>query len=679
MSNNKKITLLTGTESTKTELLDQLQSLLHGYVDIESYASDSGLEGIIKSDLIVISSKLILDEVMPFIDKNCPMVLARRALNISNIDKLFSIPEGTKALLVNDTPETACEVIGLLKELGIDHIDFIPHFPNCEADRQVVLAITPGESELVPDFIEKTIDIGPRIIDLTTIVEILEKLNILDEKAHFVSAKYMETIVSLGKQLYKSINESNKINDYLIKVLNQVNDGIIAFNKDGKITVFNQKSEEIFKLNHNYTLGKNIAHIIKDKALLEYLLSKEAIPDQLFRINENEVAISRFTVKKLNSIVCTIKNTKEIAEIENKLRRNLIKRGHIAKYRFSDIIGSSQTLKNTIITAEKIAKSDLSILIHGESGTGKELFASAIHNASPRGTGPFLAVNFSALSEDLVESELFGYEEGAFTGAKKGGKLGIFEQANNGTIFLDEIGDTSLKIQARLLRVLQEKEIMRVGGTEIIHVNVRIIAATNKDLVKMYHEGKFREDLYYRLKRLYLKTPPLRSRLEDIDELVRYFLAKNHRPDLVISNEVRNILTTHNWPGNIRELESTIEYMVAVCDESTINRDCLPQDFFNSMTTSSFDNIAEKLSTKGALSEFLFIMRTLYEYNSLGKSIGRKKISALTQNFDYFMTEEQIRKRTDILMDLDLLVKTRGRTGMLLSMRGKNYIEDQLY
>jgi transcriptional regulator with PAS, ATPase and Fis domain len=195
----------------------------------------------------------------------------------------------------------------------------------------------------------------------------------------------------------------------------------------------------------------------------------------------------------------------------------------------------------------------------------------------------------------------------------------------------------------------------------------------------MYHEGKFREDLYYRLKRLYLKTPPLRSRLEDIDELVRYFLAKNHRPDLVISNEVRNILTTHNWPGNIRELESTIEYMVAVCDVSTINRDCLPQDFFNSMTTSSFDNIAEKLSTKGALPEFLFIMRTLYEYNSLGKSIGRKKISALTQNFDYLMTEEQIRKRTDILMDLDLLVKTRGRTGMLLSMKGKNYIEDKLY
>lgn len=674
---NKKITLLTGTESTKTELLTQLQDLLHGYVDIESFASDSGLHGTITSDLIVISSKLIIDEVMPYIDQKCPLVLARRALNISNIDKLFSIPEGTAAFLVNDTPETTFEVIGLLKELGIDHIDFIPYYPNCALKKKAHLAITPGEASLVPDYVEKTIDIGPRIIDLTTIVEILEKLNILDEKAHFVSAKYMETIVGLGKQLYKSINESNKINEYLVKVLNQVNDGIIAFNKDGKITVFNQKSEEIFKLSHNYTLGKNISHIIKDKALLEFLLGSAYTTDLLYKINDTEVAVSKFTVKKLNSIVCTIQTTKEIAEIENKVRRNLIKKGHIAKYSFKDLLGSSLTLRSTVNTAKKIANTDLSILIHGESGTGKELFASAIHNQSPRSMGPFLAVNFSALSEDLVESELFGYEEGAFTGAKKGGKIGLFEQAHNGTMFLDEIGDTSLKIQARLLRVLQEKEIMRVGGTEILNVNVRVIAATNKDLFKMCQEGKFREDLYYRLKRLYLKTPTLRSRPEDIEDLVKHFLNKNHRPDLIVSKEVLNILNTHSWPGNVRELESTIEYMVAVCEGNTITAEHLPHDFFNSGLTPTSDSLTEKLCSRGVLEEFLFIMKKIYEFNKNGKSIGRKMISELSRDFDYFMTEEQIRKRTDILMDLELLVKTRGRTGMLLSLKGSNYIESR--
>lgn len=675
LSSNKKITLLTGTESTRSELLNQLQSLLQGYVDIESFASDSGLKGIIKSDLIVISSKLILDEIIPYIDKSCPIVLARRALNISNIDKLFPIPEGTKALLVNDTPETTLEVIGLLKELGIDHIEFIPYYPNCKFDKNTSIAITPGEASIVPDSVEKIIDIGPRIIDLTTIVEILEKLNILDEKAHFVSAKYMETIVGLGKQLYKSINESNKINDYLVKVLNQVNDGIIAFSKEGKITVFNQKSEEIFKLGHSYILGKNISHVIKDKALLEFMLSSMDTTDQLFKINEDEVAISKFKVKKMDSIVCTIKNTKEIAEIENRLRRNLIKKGYIGKYTFSDMVGSSPSFRNAIVTAEKIAKTDLSILIHGESGTGKEFFASAMHNVSPRGIGPFLAVNFSALSEDLVESELFGYEEGAFTGARKGGKLGLFELANNGTIFLDEIGDTSLKIQARLLRVLQEKEIMRVSGDEIIHVNVRIIAATNKDLVKMCQEGKFREDLYYRLKRLYLKTPPLRSRTEDIEELVKHFLLKNHRPDLVLSKEVKNILYTHSWPGNIRELESTIEYMVAVCEGNIITPEYLPQDFFNNSTTLSTGSITEKLCSRGVLKDFIFIMKLIHEYNKKGQSIGRKTIADLSIKHDHCMSEEQIRKKTDILMDLDLLVKTRGRTGMLLSLRGASYIE----
>jgi transcriptional regulator with PAS, ATPase and Fis domain len=500
----------------------------------------------------------------------------------------------------------------------------------------------------------------------------------LDEKAHFVSAKYMETIVGLGKQLYKSINESNKINEFLVKVLNQVDDGIIAFNKEGKITVFNQKSEDIFKLSHSYALGKNISHIVKDKALLAFLLSSEGNIDQLFNINDSEIAISKFKVKKLDSVVCTLKSTRDIAEIEYKMRRILLKKGHIGKYSFTDIIGKSQTIQNTIKTARKIAKTDLSILIHGESGTGKELFASSIHNESLRDNGTFLAVNFSSLSEDLVESELFGYEEGAFTGAKKGGKIGLFEQADNGTIFLDEIGDTSLKIQARLLRVLQEKEIMRVGGTDIIKVNVRIIAATNKDLLKMCQENKFREDLFYRLKRLYLKTPPLRTRPEDIEELVKHFLIKNHRPDLELSKDVIAILLTHNWPGNVRELESTIEYMVAVCEGPIITPEYLPQDFFYSIPAASPNNITEKLCSKGVLEEFLFIMKTIHDHNIKGKSIGRKAISDMSKDFDYMMSEEQVRKRTDILMNLDLLIKNKGRTGMLLSMRGKVYIESKL-
>lgn len=678
MKKHKRIALITGTESTKLELLSQLKPLLQDYVDIVSYASDSGIKETIKTDLIVISSKLIIDEVMPFIDSECPVILARRALNTSRLDKLFSIPEGTMALLVNDTPETAIEVIELLKEIGIDHINLIPYYPGATEKCSVPLAITPGEASYAPSHIKNVIDIGPRIIDLTTIVEILEKLGLLDEKANFVSARYMETIMRLSKQLYLLINESNKLNDYLVKVMNQVNDGIMAFDKEGRITVFNQKCEEIFKLRHSYVIGNNLSHIIKDKSLTAFLAEGQENDNQLFKINGTEIIVCKLYVEKMDSIICTMKTTKEVADMEHKLRASLIKMGHIGKYRFTDIIGSSRLIKSTIETAKKLAKTDLSILIHGESGTGKELFASSIHNESSRCSGPFLAVNFSALPEELVETELFGYEEGAFTGAKKGGKIGLFEQTQNGTIFLDEIGDTSPKIQARLLRVLQEKEIMRVGGTEIIHVNVRVIAATNKDLIKMCQEGKFREDLYYRLKKLYLKTPPLRDRLEDINELTQHFLIKCNRPDMVLSDEVHKVLTSHSWPGNVRELESTIEYMVAVCEGRTITIDHIPQDFYRVglYKASPMDSLLGSLSSRGNMEELVFILRSIHKHNRSGKSVGRKIISDEACRDLYCLTEEQIRKRTDLLTEMDLLVKPRGRGGMHLTIKGIDLVEN---
>ncbi len=672
ISTPKRVALITGTESTRIELLRQLEPLLKDYVEVVSFASDEGIPEKINTDLAVISSRLIMDEVRPFLYPGCPTILARRALNISNIDKLFSIPEGTKALLVNDTPETAHEVIGLLKEIGIDHIRFIPYFPGCRADSGAKLAVTPGETELVPSHIDTVINIGPRIIDLTTIVEILEKLALLDERANFVSAKYMETIVRLGKQLSQSINDSNRINDYLVKVLNGINDGILAFGKDGRITVFNQKSEALLKLRQAYVLGKNISQIIKDKEILNFLQKSHPNSDKLCKINDCEIMISKFPVEKMDSVVCTLKSTREMAEMEHKVRMGLIKKGFIGKYCFEDIVGSSRTITGTIHTAKKIAGTDLSILIHGESGTGKELFASAIHNESPRRSGPFLAVNFSALPEDLVESELFGYEEGAFTGAKKGGKVGLFEQAQNGTIFLDEIGDTSPKIQARLLRVLQEKELMRVGGAEIVPVNVRVIAATNKDLFRMCTEGKFREDLYYRLRRLYLKTPPLRERYEDLEGLVQHFLQKNNRQDLILSEAVRKVLLSHSWPGNVRELESAIEYMVAVADGDTVTLEHLPQDFFLAGRPPHDENhlMLEKLCAAGNPDEYLFILAAVQRCNKDRVPAGRKAISAGSRHLPFPMTEEQVRSRTDTLSQLGLLVKPKGRSGMHLTRKG---------
>jgi transcriptional regulator with PAS, ATPase and Fis domain len=251
-----------------------------------------------------------------------------------------------------------------------------------------------------------------------------------------------------------------------------------------------------------------------------------------------------------------------------------------SKYYFHDLIGSSQSFLAAKKLAERISASNSSVLLIGESGTGKELFAHAIHNHSLRSSLPFVAINCASIPEHLLESELFGYEDGAFTGAKKGGKKGQFELAHNGTLFLDEIGDMPLSMQSKLLRVLQEKEVQRVGGQNSIPVDVRIIAATHRDLEKMVEEGKFRRDLYYRLNVIKIEIPPLNKRKEDI-KLISVSLLKKlerrfFRTGIEISKEVEQRLMEHSWPGNIRELENVLERAINVLDGQTIEVFHLP-------------------------------------------------------------------------------------------------------
>jgi transcriptional regulator with PAS, ATPase and Fis domain len=251
-----------------------------------------------------------------------------------------------------------------------------------------------------------------------------------------------------------------------------------------------------------------------------------------------------------------------------------------SKYQFTDLIGNSPAFLAAKKLAERISESHSSVLLIGESGTGKELFAHAIHNNSMRESMPFVAINCASIPEHLLESELFGYEEGAFTGAKKGGKKGQFEIANNGTLFLDEIGDMPLAMQSKLLRVLQEKEIQRVGGQKSIPVDVRIIAATHRNLEKLVEEGKFRQDLYYRLYVIKIEIPPLRKRREDIphisSNLLKKLEKKFYRKGIELSPEVKERLMQHSWPGNIRELENVLERTINVLDGKTIEVVHLP-------------------------------------------------------------------------------------------------------
>lgn len=251
-----------------------------------------------------------------------------------------------------------------------------------------------------------------------------------------------------------------------------------------------------------------------------------------------------------------------------------------AKYSWDTIIGNSLVMQNVKMMSSKAAKTDSNVLIIGESGTGKELFAHAIHNDSKRFDGPFVKINCAAIPKDLLESELFGYEEGAFTGAKKHGKVGKFELANGGTIFLDEIGDMPLDMQVKILRVLQEKEIERIGGNRTIPIDTRIIAATNRDLKERIKEGEFREDLYYRLNVINIEVPPLRRRKEDIELITLKLMEKlSNNLGRYVSNitvEALESLKSYNWPGNIRELENVIERAINMTDTDTIELQHLP-------------------------------------------------------------------------------------------------------
>lgn len=358
-------------------------------------------------------------------------------------------------------------------------------------------------------------------------------------------------------------------------ILDNAYDGILAVEKD-KVTIFNPVAEKTTGMKAVDVLGKPISEMCRINATCRALYGDgKNVNGQILYLGDLPLVVNRVTVKLGRNnygVIVTFQAADKIRRMEAKIRQELNNKGLVAKFRFSDIIGRSIMIQETIREARQYARSDAVVLITGESGTGKELFAQSMHNESNRREGPFVAVNCAALPENLLESELFGYDDGAFTGARKGGKQGLFSLAHGGTIFLDEIGELSLNLQAKLLRVLQEKVVMPVGGQKVIPVDVRVISATNQNLITAINEGRFRADLYFRLNVLNLHVPPLRERLEDVPELFRYFLERLAGPDSMksfnISDDLLEALKNYMWPGNVRELEGFVERYVALGEEN---------------------------------------------------------------------------------------------------------------
>lgn len=381
--------------------------------------------------------------------------------------------------------------------------------------------------------------------------------------------------ITEAKRLAYVVRQERERTQHLGALVNQAQEGIITLDGEGKIRLFNKAAAQIFSLYPSNVVGKPLSQALPAFSDIVSPGPGATAKDEIVKYGDKLVSASLSVLShqgELNGTLVMVQDVTRVQELETRIRERVYSRGHVARHTFEDIIGDSPRVVETIARAKKFSQVDSNILIYGKTGTGKELFAQSIHNYSPRRTGPFVAVNCAALSESLLESELFGYAEGAFTGASKGGKPGLFELAHRGTLFLDEISEIPMPLQGRLLRAIQEKEIMRLGHDRVIPVDVRIIAATNCSLAERVASGSFREDLFYRLNILRLELPSLSDRAEDIPALVEYWVgsycSQFGYERLQITEKAKAALKSVPWPGNIRQLRNVCERMVvlAQCD-----------------------------------------------------------------------------------------------------------------
>lgn len=375
-------------------------------------------------------------------------------------------------------------------------------------------------------------------------------------------------------------------------VVNTAYDGLIVVNKEKIITMTNQAFANFFHKSPEDMIGKPITDIYDNPKFTEVLETGKPVHGYIHDLNGHEIIASRIPIIQDGEIVgafgkVVFRDVNELYALTKKVDSLRTELDYYKKTMLEKNCSALELLKGKnpqmialVQTALRVANSGSNVLLRGESGTGKELFAQLLHTQSSRRQGSFIKVNCAAVPENLLESELFGYEEGAFTGARKGGKLGKFELADKGTLFLDEIGDMEMAMQAKLLRVIQDREIERLGGSKPRKVDVRLVAATNRDLEAMIRDKQFREDLYYRLNVVTLTIPPLRERMDDLEALIETFIKKFNlqfaQSVTGITAETKNVLMKHRWPGNIRELENIIERAFNMLDGSEIQLKHLP-------------------------------------------------------------------------------------------------------
>ena len=464
--------------------------------------------------------------------------------------------------------------------------------------QQMVIEETPLTSS-IKQYIKRQVE----KISVDTPYEKIEKLVkeskvgtgvVVDDQNRVVGILTKTDMVMSLLQTSQELQTIKKLKRTLETAIDHAFDGIVMADEKKIITMVSPQLLELFNLSEEVVLHKPVARVLPQLDLENVYESETAEVSGFLEINGIKYIVHRIPIIEDGKVIGAIgkvvfRQLNEVSELFNKLQKaenkanfyhQQYQKSETARYTWEHIFSTDPFMEKLKKSGAKAAKGRSTVLIRGESGTGKELFAHAIHNSSARSSGKFVVVNCAAIPEDLLESEFFGYEEGAFTGAKQKGKLGKFDLANGGTLFLDEIGDMSMSLQAKLLRVLQEREFYRVGGTTKIKVDVRIIGATNRHLEEMVKEGLFREDLYYRLNVISLHIPPLRDRPYDVDHLISQFLIEFNQILATsitgIEEQAREVLLNYEWPGNIRELRNVMERAMTFSETGKIKYEDLP-------------------------------------------------------------------------------------------------------
>ena len=596
------------------------------------------------ADAYLVWESGILQEVKDLVEDFSKVIMVTRSPARESLNLISAIPAGTNVLLVNDSYETALETVHAFYEIGVSHINLIPYdsaLTRTGIYDQISVAVTPSEPHLVPPHIRQVIDIGYRKVGFDTMFKLMQLLDLDVGIINRNLQRHIYSVVEPNEGFHSNYIYGYLKSEMLSRVVDASENGMLLTDAAYQPVYANRLALKIFRADNKSQI--RIAGHIPAEVLNAQDHSEEPV------IIEGEAyGYEKNPIRLMDDVAGYYFILQDYAKAKAQ-SRSAQQAGFTAKYTFKDILCKSPEMSQLIDTARQIAAADDTVMICGESGTGKELLAQSIHNASSRRNAPFIAINCAALPDSLLESELFGYEPGSFTGASSRGRKGLFELAMHGTVLLDEIGEISPKFQASFLRALQERQIIRVGGKELIGIDVRFITATNRDLRQQVKDGAFRSDLFFRLNVFPLSIPPLRRRKADIDVLLKNFLRQDYRS---IAPEEFALLDQYAWPGNVRELENVCTFY------RTMHR--FPDYLFSGTEAAP--------SKKEAI--HLEVLRLIGENTRLSHGIGRTNLIYQLRNRNRQISDHQLRLLLEELRQQDLVTIRPGRCGAQITERG---------